>query len=64
MNKEWTLHVEHFAKIDEADVRISPFMCFVGDNNTGKSYLMSLLWGILTIGKDIFPKKCFRCKII
>lgn len=56
MNKEWTLHVENFAKIKTAYVEISPLMCFVGDNNSGKSYLMSLLWGILTLGKDIFPK--------
>lgn len=56
MNKEWVLHVENFAKIESADVRITPLMCFVGDNNSGKSYLMSLLWGILTLGKDIFPK--------
>jgi predicted ATPase len=32
-------------------------LLFVGDNNSGKSYLMSLLWGILTIGKEIFPFK-------
>lgn len=56
MNKEWMLHVENFAKIESADVRITPLMCFVGDNNSGKSYLMSLLWGILTLGKDLFPK--------
>lgn len=56
MNKEWVLHVENFAKIKKASVKISPLMCFVGDNNSGKSYLMSLLWGILTLGKDIFPK--------
>lgn len=56
MNKEWVLHVENFAKIKNASVKISPLMCFVGDNNSGKSYLMSLLWGILTLGKDIFPK--------
>lgn len=56
MNKEWTLHVENFAKIKDASVKISPLMCFVGDNNSGKSYLMSLLWGILTLGKEIFPK--------
>lgn len=56
MNKEWVLHVENFAKIEAADVKITPLMCFVGDNNSGKSYLMSLLWGILTLGKDIFPK--------
>ena len=57
MNKKWTLHVENFAKIKSADVTIAPLMCFVGDNNSGKSYLMSILWGILTLGKDIFPKK-------
>lgn len=56
MNKEWILHIENFAKIESADVRISPLMCFVGDNNSGKSYLMSLLWGILTLGKELFPK--------
>lgn len=56
MDKGWVLHVENFAKIKSADIEISPLMCFVGDNNSGKSYLMSLLWGILTLGKDIFPK--------
>ena len=57
MNKTWTLHVENFAKIKKADVKLTPLMCFVGDNNSGKSYLMSLLWGVLTLGKEIFPKK-------
>lgn len=56
MNKEWTLHVENLAKIQCADVTIAPLMCFVGDNNSGKSYLMSVLWGLLTLGKDLFPK--------
>lgn len=56
MDKQWTLHVENFAKIEKADVKIAPLVCFVGDNNSGKSYLMSLLWGILTLGKELFPK--------
>ena len=63
MNKKWTLHVENFAKIKNADVTIAPLMCFVGDNNSGKSYLMSILWGILTLGKDIFPKKPSEAKV-
>lgn len=57
MDKQWTLHIENLGKITEADVRISPLMLFVGDNNSGKSYVMSLLWGVLTLGKDIFPVK-------
>ena len=63
MNKKWTIHVENFAKIKSADVTIAPLMCFVGDNNSGKSYLMSVLWGILTLGKDIFPKKPSEAKV-
>lgn len=56
MDCKWTLHVENFAKIKEADIEMAPLLCFVGDNNSGKSYLMSLIWGILSLGKDIFPK--------
>lgn len=63
MDKQWTMRVENFGKIAEAEVTISPLMCFVGDNNSGKSYLMSLLWGILTIGKDIFPKMPSEAKV-
>ena len=48
MHLRWTLHVEKFARITSADIEIAPLMCFIGDNNSGKSYIMSLLWGILT----------------
>ncbi len=43
MNQRWTLHVENFARIESADIEISPLMCFIGDNNSGKSYIMDLL---------------------
>ena len=51
MNQRWTLHVENFARINSADVEISPLMCFIGDNNSGKSYVMTLLWGIIASGQ-------------
>lgn len=50
MNQRWTLHVENFARIESADIEISPLMCFIGDNNSGKSYIMNLLWGIIANG--------------
>lgn len=68
MNCSWTLHVENFAKIKSADICLSPLICFVGDNNSGKSYMMSLLWGILNLGKQLFPtnpsesKKYKKCE--
>lgn len=62
-NKRWTLHVENLAKIDHADVEMSRLMCFVGNNNSGKSYLMSLLWGIMMYGRDHFPSKPSESKV-
>ena len=42
------LIIEKFGKIERADIQMAPFTLFVGDNNSGKSYLLSLLWGIYT----------------
>mgnify|MGYP002623367221 CR=1 FL=1 len=56
MNQRWTLHVENFARIESADIEIAPLMCFIGDNNSGKSYVMSLLWGILS-NSDLFYRQ-------
>jgi len=46
MSDYWTLHVKDFAKIREAKIEAAPLTFFVGDNNSGKSYLLSLLWGL------------------
>lgn len=48
MNR-WTLHVRDFGKIKKADVEVAPLTLFVGDNNSGKSYLMTLIYGLLHI---------------
>ena len=53
MNQRWTLHVENFARIESADIEISPLLCFIGDNNSGKSYMMTLLWGLVANGQSI-----------
>jgi len=40
-----SVHVKNFARIKEANVELAPLTLFVGDNNSGKSYLSSLIWG-------------------
>lgn len=57
MNQEWTLHVERIGKITKADIRIAPLIFFIGDNNSGKSYMMTILWGVLFLGKNLFPDR-------
>ncbi|MGO5290968.1 hypothetical protein ACTQ1N_02130 [Porcincola sp. LCP21S3_C12] len=56
MNERWTLNVEDFGKIEKASVRIASLICFVGDNNSGKCYLLSLIWGILILGRTVFQR--------
>lgn len=46
----WTLKVSGYGKIKSAEIEAAPLTLFVGDNNSGKSYLMSLLWGIQNFG--------------
>lgn len=46
----WNLKVSGYGKIKNAEIEIAPLTLFVGDNNSGKSYLMSLLWGIRNFG--------------
>ena len=50
----WKLVVEDFGKIKSAEIEVSPLTLFVGDNNSGKSYLLSLIWGIRNLGAEIF----------
>ena len=47
MAPRWKLIVEGLGKIERAEVEVRPLMLFVGENNSGKSYLASVLWGLL-----------------
>lgn len=49
----WKLRVEGLGKIERAEVEVHPLMLFVGDNNSGKSYLVSLLWGLLSLSGNL-----------
>ncbi|MBR1743350.1 MAG: AAA family ATPase [Lachnospiraceae bacterium] len=48
MNR-WTLEVSNFGKIRHAKVTVAPLTFFLGENNSGKSYLMTLIYGLLTM---------------
>ena len=49
----WKLVVEGLGKIERAEVEVRPLMLFVGDNNSGKSYLASVLWGLLAMRREL-----------
>lgn len=47
MKPSLTLCIKDFGNIKEAEIDIAPMMLFIGHNNTGKSYVAMLWWGIL-----------------
>ena len=49
----WRLKVSGYGKIESAEIETAPLTLFVGDNNSGKSYLMFLLWGIRNLGEEL-----------
>lgn len=63
MKNRWSLCVKNFRNIENAEIEVSPFMIFIGDNNSGKSYLMSLMWGIVNKGYELFfTKEVYQCE--
>ena len=47
------LSVEDLGRMQRAQIDVRPRMLFVGDNNSGKSYLASLLWGVVAMQMDV-----------
>lgn len=43
---KYKICVEGFGKIKYAEMELAPLTFFVGDNNSGKSYLLSLIWAL------------------
>lgn len=47
------LILKKFGKIKKAEIELSPFLLFIGDNNSGKSYLMTLIYGLIKYYDEI-----------
>ncbi len=56
MAPRWKLIVEGLGKIEHAEVEVRPLMLFVGENNSGKSYLASVLWGLLASSEPLLSQ--------
>ncbi len=53
MQPPWKLVVEDLGRIGHAEIEARPLLLFVGGNNTGKTYLASLLWGLLSLSGEL-----------
>ncbi len=46
---DWRVDVRDFGRVAEASITMAPLVVLVGRNNSGKSYIASLLWSLLNI---------------
>src|SRR4051812_49105093 len=56
----WSVRIDDFGKIGEATIEMSPLVILVGKNNTGKSYIASLLWALLNFEETFLEKDAWR----
>lgn len=52
---EFLFGVSDFGKIKHAEITLSNFTLFVGDNNSGKTFMMQLLYGVLKELENMGP---------
>lgn len=53
MGERWRLAVEGLGRIEHADAEIRPLTLLIGENNSGKSYFATLLWGLVATGWEL-----------
>ena len=42
------IHIRNFGKIESADIDLDNLVIFVGENNSGKTYIMQLIYGLFS----------------
>lgn len=55
---KYRLCVDGFGKIKHAEIESAPLTFFVGDNNSGKSYLLALFWALHSVKTN--PSRLFN----
>lgn len=51
----WSIHVENFGPVASGTITLAPLTILAGRNNTGKSYVSSLLWALLNPQAVLLP---------
>lgn len=54
------IHVRNFGKIESANIDLSDLVVFVGENNSGKTYLMQLIYGLFSFFNNILTKETIK----
>lgn len=53
MKQRYIINMQDIDNLDNLQIEVAPFTIFTGDNNSGKSTVMNVVYGIFTLSKEI-----------
>ncbi|EIA31244.1 hypothetical protein SFB5_029G3 [Candidatus Arthromitus sp. SFB-5] len=53
MKQRYIINMQDIDNLDNLQIEVAPFIIFTGDNNSGKSTVMNVVYGIFTLSKEI-----------
>lgn len=53
MKQRYVINVQNVDNLDNVQIEISPFTVFTGDNNSGKSVILNIIYGVLRLLRQI-----------
>ncbi len=61
MKQKYVINIQNVDNISDVEIEISPFTIFTGDNNSGKTVIMNIIYGIFRLSKQIIQKGDKNC---
>lgn len=62
MKQKYVINIQNVDNIKDIEIEISPFTIFTGDNSSGKTVVMNIIYGIFRLSKQIIQKGDKNCK--
>lgn len=56
MKQRYVINIKNVDDLDDLEIEMSPFTIFIGDNNSGKSVIMNIVYGLSRLGSEIIDK--------
>ncbi len=68
MKQRYVVNIQNLDNLDDVQIEVSPFTIFTGDNNSGKTVVMNIMYGLSRLSRNIiqsgdkFSKEYRACK--
>ena len=53
MKQRYVINIQNVDNLDDVQIEVSPFTIFTGDNNSGKTVIMNIIYGLFRLSREI-----------